>query len=219
MFLCQTYFEFGTNFIEEFFASTRLDSCQQVSPKMVLKSGMTNFISKSDLVTCVYCKYPQIAKINMYSLVSVLLQKKFNILKEKYVLLFVKIEQKQHRASINQIKFIYSEKATKFCEIFPLLLTVCTVVKSKGKILQNSVAFSEYMNFTLVHYGLYWQESLVPFEKCLNPFLYYSQTVLRIYNFTLNDLLAEQAFCPSSYFSQTCNLQIELVCLDWADKM
>ena len=71
MFLCLTYFEFGTNFIEEFFASTRLDSCQQVSPKMVLKSGMTNFISKTDLVTCVYCKYPQIAKMNMYSLVSV----------------------------------------------------------------------------------------------------------------------------------------------------
>ena len=35
----------------------------------------------------------------------------------------------------------------QFCEIFPLLLTVCTVVKSKGKILQNFVAFSEYMNF------------------------------------------------------------------------
>ena len=32
------------------------------------------------------------------------------------------------------IKFIYSVKATKFCEIFPLLLTVCTVVKSKRKI-------------------------------------------------------------------------------------
>ena len=45
------------------------------------------------------------------------------------------------------IKFIYSEKATKFCEIFPLLLTVCTVVKSKGKFSQNFVAFSEYMNF------------------------------------------------------------------------
>ena len=45
------------------------------------------------------------------------------------------------------LKFIYSEKATKFCEIFPLLLTVCTVVKSKGKILQNFVAFSEYINF------------------------------------------------------------------------
>ena len=30
------------------------------------------------------------------------------------------------------LKFIYSEKATKFCEIFPLLLSVCTVDKSKG---------------------------------------------------------------------------------------
>ena len=29
------------------------------------------------------------------------------------------------------LKFIYSEKGTKFCEIFTLLLTVCTVVKSK----------------------------------------------------------------------------------------
>ena len=46
-----------------------------------------------------------------------------------------------------QIKFIYSEKATKFCEISTLLLTVCTVVKSKVEISQNVVAFSEYMNF------------------------------------------------------------------------
>ena len=35
------------------------------------------------------------------------------------------------------LKFIYSEKASKFCEIFLLLLTVCTVIKSKGKISQN----------------------------------------------------------------------------------
>jgi hypothetical protein len=45
------------------------------------------------------------------------------------------------------IKFIYSEKATKFCEIFPLLLTTVHTVKSSVKILQNFVAFSEYMNF------------------------------------------------------------------------
>ena len=45
------------------------------------------------------------------------------------------------------LKFIYSEKATKFCEIFPLLLT--TYIKSEGNISQNSVAFSEYMNFKL----------------------------------------------------------------------
>ena len=45
------------------------------------------------------------------------------------------------------VKFIYSEKATKFCEIFTLLLTGTTLDKSKVKISQNFVAFSEYMNF------------------------------------------------------------------------
>ena len=48
---------------------------------------------------------------------------------------------------------MYSEKATKFCEIFTLLLTVCTVVKSKVKISQNFVAFSEYMNFNVQQAG------------------------------------------------------------------
>ena len=42
---------------------------------------------------------------------------------------------------------VYSEKATKFCEIFLLLLTAVHTVKNKGKILQNFMAFSEYMNF------------------------------------------------------------------------
>ena len=45
-------------------------------------------------------------------------------------------------------KVLYSEKAKKFCEIFLLLFTVCTVVKSKRKISQNFVDFSEYINFT-----------------------------------------------------------------------
>ena len=45
------------------------------------------------------------------------------------------------------LKFINSEKATKFCEIFTLLLTTVHTVKSKVKISQNFVAFSEYMNF------------------------------------------------------------------------
>ena len=45
------------------------------------------------------------------------------------------------------LKFIYSEKATKFGEISTLLLTVCTVVKSKVEISQKFVAFSGYMNF------------------------------------------------------------------------
>ena len=37
------------------------------------------------------------------------------------------------------VKFIYSEKATKFCEIFPLLLTVCT-----GKSLSEALLFAEH---------------------------------------------------------------------------
>ena len=39
-------------------------------------------------------------------------------------------------------------EATKFCKISTLLLSVCTVDKSKVDISQNFVAFSEYMNFT-----------------------------------------------------------------------
>ena len=46
------------------------------------------------------------------------------------------------------VKFIYSEKATKFCKISTLLLSVCTVDKSKVEISQNFLAFSEYTNFT-----------------------------------------------------------------------
>ena len=45
------------------------------------------------------------------------------------------------------LKFIYSEKTTKFWEISSLFLTVYTAVKSKVEISQNFVAFSEYMNF------------------------------------------------------------------------
>ena len=46
------------------------------------------------------------------------------------------------------LKFIYSEKVTKFCEISTLLLSYVVLVKSKVEISQNFVAFSEYMNFT-----------------------------------------------------------------------
>ena len=48
---------------------------------------------------------------------------------------------------MNIVKFIYSEKATKFCEISTLLLSYVVPVKSKVEISQNFVAFSEYMNF------------------------------------------------------------------------
>ena len=59
------------------------------------------------------------------------------------------------------LKFIYSEKATKFCEIFTLLLTTVHTVKSKMKILRNFVAFSEYMRFTLIQNGLWFNLQLI----------------------------------------------------------
>ena len=49
-----------------------------------------------------------------------------------------------------RLKFVYSEKTTKFCEIF----TVHTE-KSKVEITQNFVAFSEYMNYKSVLIMLY----------------------------------------------------------------
>ena len=47
------------------------------------------------------------------------------------------------------LKFIYSEKATKFCKISTLLLSYVVPVKSKVEISQSFVALSEYMNFLL----------------------------------------------------------------------
>ena len=47
----------------------------------------------------------------------------------------------------NTLKSIYSEKATKFCKIFTLLLSYVVPVKSKVKISQNFLAFSEYIIF------------------------------------------------------------------------
>ena len=58
------------------------------------------------------------------------------------------VEKFLDKNSSFHVKFIYSEKATKFCEISTLLLTGTTQDKIKLEISQNFVAFSEYMNFT-----------------------------------------------------------------------
>ena len=47
------------------------------------------------------------------------------------------------------VKFVYSEKATKFFEISTLLLSKIHSDKSKVEITQNYVAFSESMNFNI----------------------------------------------------------------------
>ena len=46
----------------------------------------------------------------------------------------------------SELKFMYSEKATHFCEISNLFLSYVVPVTSKVEISQNFVAFSEYMN-------------------------------------------------------------------------
>ena len=72
-----------------------------------------------------------------------------DLLSEVYVshkLHFYKKNQTLQKAFL--IKFIYSEKATKFYEISTLLLSKVHTDKSKVEISQNFVAFSEYMNFT-----------------------------------------------------------------------
>ena len=47
------------------------------------------------------------------------------------------------------LKFIYSEKATNFCEISTVYLSYVVIVKSTVEISKIFVAFSEYMNFTI----------------------------------------------------------------------
>ena len=49
--------------------------------------------------------------------------------------------------NVTFLKFIYSENATKFCEISTVDLSYVVTVKSTVEISQNFVAFSEYMNF------------------------------------------------------------------------
>ena len=72
-----------------------------------------------------------------------------------------------------KVKFINSEKATTFCKIFHLLLTVCTVVKSLENISQNFVAFSEYMNFNFCKpylSGFKTSEDCLDLDSCLGHF-------------------------------------------------
>ena len=52
--------------------------------------------------------------------------------------------------SRSHIKCIYSEKATKFCEISTLLLSYLVPVKIRAENPQNFMFFSEYMNFKIL---------------------------------------------------------------------
>ena len=57
-------------------------------------------------------------------------------------------------AAWSVVKFIYSEKATKFCEIFSLLLTVCTVVRWRFR----KILWPSQNIWTLNHVITDWQK-------------------------------------------------------------
>ena len=68
---------------------------------------------------------------------------------------------------LHRLKFIYSEKATQFCEIFTLLLTGTTQDKSKVKISKNFVAFSKYSRVLI----LSWEKEYLQANRLLIQFL------------------------------------------------
>ena len=59
-----------------------------------------------------------------------------------------------YKGHLTFLKFIYSEKATKFCEISTVDLSYVVPVKSTVEISQNFEAFSEYMNFTYIAFSV-----------------------------------------------------------------
>ena len=92
-------------------------------------------------------KLPQGDVIQLFLKVLGCLQGTFVLLKLSAALEAVAI-----KAKATVLKFMYSEKATKFCEISTLDLSYEVPVKSTVEISQNFVAFSEYMNFTMGQY-------------------------------------------------------------------
>ena len=89
----------------------------------------------------------------------------------------------------------YSEKATKFCEISILLLSVSTVDKSEVQISQNFLVFSEYTNFIKLLFA--W--SVVIFE-CRKKFVKLAIAVLAASRLSLswNGSLVSSFFFRSS---------------------
>ena len=65
-------------------------------------------------------------------------------------MIVVLLREKLLRKNGFRVKFIYSEKATKFCEIFTVDLSYVVPVKSTVEISKNFVGFSEFMNFNSV---------------------------------------------------------------------
>ena len=71
------------------------------------------------------------------------------------------------------LKFIYSVKATKFCEISTLLLSYVKPVKSKVDISQTFMASSEYMNFMYCGCKMVIFSRVLPANELSRAFIYF----------------------------------------------
>ena len=91
-----------------------------------------------------------------------------------YVVTIIPLFCRKKNTICTSVKFIYSEKAKKICEIFTLILSYVVPVKSKVKISQNVVAFSEYMNFTKAFLWCfyYWTDFVWAKWKIIYIFMY-----------------------------------------------
>ena len=67
---------------------------------------------------------------------------------QRNVHLLVKSPYQNFPLFFSVLKFRYSEKALKFCEISTLFLSYIVPVKCMVELLQNFDSFSEYMNFS-----------------------------------------------------------------------
>ena len=81
---------------------------------------------------------------------------------------FTLISHVKMHSNLMYVKFIYSEKTTKFCEISTLLLTGTTQDKSKVEISQNFLAFSENINFTMYYISMQTNLQLKIYDKILD---------------------------------------------------
>ena len=92
------------------------------------------------------------------------------------------------------LKFIYSKKATKFCKISIVELSNVVSVNSAVEIVQNFVAFSEYMNFNLCT-SIFWESNwprIIYLQYCtllLSPCTELEVIVPMIWEFSLKSRL------------------------------
>ena len=101
---------------------------------------------------CTYSFYyncPQSISIAMLLFFTIIITRKWSekLVSKKIIFMHQPIYRVRHTNYLYNVKCIYSEKATYFCEILTGYLFYVVTVKFTVEISQHFVAFSKYMNF------------------------------------------------------------------------